>query len=167
MFKLIMNHWPDFVAVGTPILASFLAVLWQLAKKRKIDTLTYLSKARDEIWSISDYRSLHEFQSKKTSESDNLKDKNLSKKDEISLKKAKAIKQKLEYIASAVNNRVISFRLMQNLMGNWFDSAAVRIGIVPQKGKVEFVDPYIETKKLVSRLREPDCFIKRIKLFNR
>lgn len=106
-----------FVTILT-FLASAGLVVYQLIKNRKLETVKYLSMIRKEIWELTDNEWLKD-----------VKDEGVKR----------AVKQKLEYIATAVNDKDLSFELVKRFCGKWFQ-ACVRILKVLPEGNINTED---------------------------
>ena len=118
-------EWPEFIenllaliAIVVSILLIYYQVkisrsmvLLQLKKNKNLETIKYISTIRKEIWELTEYKKMNDFV-KQEKEKDTVK--------------VRAVKQKLEYMAAAINNDDLNAELIKNFCGRWFQSV-VRI----------------------------------------
>jgi len=114
-------------------------VILQLRKNKNLETIKYLSIIRKEIWDLTDYNKLTDFVQE---EKDN------------DTEKVRAVNQKLEYIAAAINNDDLSIKLIKDFCGRWFQGAVRITGIVDDKKEKYEEEKYGEIHKLYNKLNE-------------
>ena len=76
-------------------------IIFQLRKSKNLETIKYLSTIRKEIWELVDYKKIETF----------VKD---EEKEPNGKGKIRALKQKLEYMAAAINNDDFAVKLVKN-----------------------------------------------------
>lgn len=104
-----------FITVGigfATFIFSLIKYIQTNKKNRRLETLKYMSQIRNEIWEVSAYKSLS-----------SVKDKH----------KIRAIRQKLEYVAMAVNHDVAEKDVVKKLSGKWYCSAVDMLKLADQK----------------------------------
>ena len=86
-----------------------------------------------------------------------VKDENAKTNDSAKTKdsgKVRALKQKLEYMAAAINNDDLSANLVKNFCGKWFQSAVRILEIGAYKKEEYETESNDETKKLYEKLNK-------------
>jgi len=122
----------DIIKIIVTIIVSAFFVGYQLYKNRKLETVKYLSMIRKEIWDITEFK----FLTKLTDTG-----------------KKRAINQKLEYLAAAVNHSVFNRKLVRLFCGRWFNGAVDDLETLSFKeGKLRKKGEYDEIEKLYKRL---------------
>ncbi|HPE87046.1 MAG: hypothetical protein PHU97_04435 [Bacteroidales bacterium] len=103
-------------------------------QNKKLETIKLVNEIRTEIWSIVGYANV-------SSVNDD--------------QKKRAIKQRLEYLATAANNDILDKKIIKRLCRKWFCGVVEDLGVVdkPEKQKSSFT-PWNEIKDLY---REFDC----------
>jgi len=114
-------------------------VICQLRKNRNLETIKYLSTIRKEIWELIDYKKIKTF--KKDEE-----------KETNGKEKIRALKQKLEYMAAAINNDDFNIKLVKDFCGRWFQSVVRILEIGDYKKEESENDSYDEIIKLYEKL---------------
>jgi len=94
---------------------------------RRLETLKYMSQVRREIWETLE---------------------NEESKYIFELKNPHEIRQKLEYISTAINNKTIECKVIKRLSGNWLCSAIKHSGILDTQDS-----EYIESKRVYCRMK--------------
>lgn len=105
-------------------------ILKKIEKNRNLETIKYLFAIRKEIW-------------------------DLDKESKLTKLSKKQMGQKLEYLATAVNNNVLDFNLVKKSCGRWFQAKVRKLEIVKDNKKKESDnESYEEIEKLYKKLNE-------------
>ena len=136
--EIILEIIEIFVLVASIIVSAFF-ILKKINKSKNLETIKYLSTIRKEIWELMDYKKMETF----------IKD---EEKETNGKGKIRSLKQKLEYMAAAINNDVLTVKLVKDFCGRWFQSAVRILKINDFKNEKSEKESYDEIKKLYETL---------------